>query len=670
MRITALLLLLPLIAAQEDPSTERLLRVIEKAYLEAGDPFDARAKAAALGYDRDRIFAFVRDEIAYEPYDGVLRGAGGTLFAGSGNSLDQALLLKALLEACGEEARIVTTELSDTSALRKKFLSQEPFARLRQRPKAGPDTADLLGADRGMFEDLVRERERREAEQVEEVVEGAVRESARLLKTVGGELAGGELKIPRTHYWVRAGEKDLDPCAIECDRSGAEEVRDLAPLRRRIAFRLALTREVGGKTEDVQLLNIAFPLGEVAWKPIHLVIEPSPEHFPSSKDFTKLDAKGRAGALKKAKVFQAGMLIDCKPYGSAPFDLYGRTYKVTKDGRVAAAEKLGKSIGDAFGKMFGEGEDKEPPSKLKALTFEVSVGKRVHKRVLFAADGSAMPIVGASILVETSLPPDGEMERRELRFLWRNLDTFRSIFAGKFDGLRVKAHCRFSSILLSYADLRRRVLARLLGKDRRFFRDRPGVVMEVRRMRWDGPDRVRFRHSLDIMENHITFVNASGKYLSELNLTFGVADTALESLLLVRSDPADTVASAWVIMERERLLGGKQTVKGALEISWGDGAKWCIDPATGACVGRIASGEGQGMVEYAWDLAGKVCQFGVFLGMYAGTVGSDTAKKADQLMGDLCCIVDGSWARRVVENKINKMRDGMWKAATDALAGK
>ena len=38
-------------------------------------------QALALDYDQDSIFRFVSDEIAYEPYPGILRGALGTLQA-------------------------------------------------------------------------------------------------------------------------------------------------------------------------------------------------------------------------------------------------------------------------------------------------------------------------------------------------------------------------------------------------------------------------------------------------------------------------------------------------------------------------------------------------------------------------------------------------------------
>jgi hypothetical protein len=55
------------------------------------------ALAAQLEYDPQKIFRYVADEIAYEPYAGILRGAAGTLASRAGNSVDKALLLGTLL---------------------------------------------------------------------------------------------------------------------------------------------------------------------------------------------------------------------------------------------------------------------------------------------------------------------------------------------------------------------------------------------------------------------------------------------------------------------------------------------------------------------------------------------------------------------------------------------
>ena len=44
------------------------------------------ARQRELGTDPESLFAFVRDAIGYEPYQGLLRGAQGTLLSRRGTS--------------------------------------------------------------------------------------------------------------------------------------------------------------------------------------------------------------------------------------------------------------------------------------------------------------------------------------------------------------------------------------------------------------------------------------------------------------------------------------------------------------------------------------------------------------------------------------------------------
>lgn len=73
--------------------------------------------AARLGYDVEQIFAYVRDEVAYEPYGGSLRGARGTAWSQAGSALDQSSLLVALLRAAGVPARYVSGSLGTQDVL-------------------------------------------------------------------------------------------------------------------------------------------------------------------------------------------------------------------------------------------------------------------------------------------------------------------------------------------------------------------------------------------------------------------------------------------------------------------------------------------------------------------------------------------------------------------------
>ncbi len=88
------------LAAQ--PLAEDLAPTVEAPLSEA-----ILSQALTLGYDAVAIFEFVRNSIAPELYAGGMKGAEGTLRQGSGNDVDQASLLIALLRASRVPARYV-----------------------------------------------------------------------------------------------------------------------------------------------------------------------------------------------------------------------------------------------------------------------------------------------------------------------------------------------------------------------------------------------------------------------------------------------------------------------------------------------------------------------------------------------------------------------------------
>ncbi len=74
-------------------------------------PLTMDAALSAMPTDWEAPLLFVQGAIRHVPYSGSVRGARGTLEAGSGNALDQALLLQRLLEARGVPARLVRGRL-------------------------------------------------------------------------------------------------------------------------------------------------------------------------------------------------------------------------------------------------------------------------------------------------------------------------------------------------------------------------------------------------------------------------------------------------------------------------------------------------------------------------------------------------------------------------------
>lgn len=78
--------------------------------------FDVTELGFALGFEAESMINFVRDEIYFEQYPGVLRGAQGTLMSRAGNAMDQAVLLATLLGDAGFETRVARGTISKADA--------------------------------------------------------------------------------------------------------------------------------------------------------------------------------------------------------------------------------------------------------------------------------------------------------------------------------------------------------------------------------------------------------------------------------------------------------------------------------------------------------------------------------------------------------------------------
>ena len=79
---------------------------------------DVATLSEILAPDFEGPFRFVQRQVRYVPYAGSVRGARGALLAGSGNSLDQTLLLAELYRVRGIAARLVYGRLAWRDAVR------------------------------------------------------------------------------------------------------------------------------------------------------------------------------------------------------------------------------------------------------------------------------------------------------------------------------------------------------------------------------------------------------------------------------------------------------------------------------------------------------------------------------------------------------------------------
>jgi len=135
-----------------DQAKQALDRVLTQAERIRGQldasQFDLDALSAKLGVKAGDIVKYVRDNIAFEQYPGLLRGAKWTLVGRAGNSIDQAALLATLLSKSGYQVKIEHGTLNPEQAT--SLLLQ------MQAPRKAPDSIGNLNAIETLMKQMAR----------------------------------------------------------------------------------------------------------------------------------------------------------------------------------------------------------------------------------------------------------------------------------------------------------------------------------------------------------------------------------------------------------------------------------------------------------------------------------------------------------------------------------
>ena len=561
------------------------------------DASDAKAKAADLGYDPDRIFAFVRDEVRFEPYAGVLRGARGALLGRAGNATDKSLLLKEMLEAGGHECRLAAGDLpaEKAGALVGQFLKAPfPSGPLSEMAKANgaaagetPEFLRAVAAETGLGADAlvqsVTSAQQRNVKRTAELWAAVDREAPPLAERLGasGVKLGRSFEdwqadlVRRTvrHVWVElagAGGEwvALDPSFPGSARGAAHAAGSELKLtdadEHRVVIRLVYRRggKGGADAEEVDLINVPLPAGRAAFDSASLAINPADALPPASK-LTQMSAEQVVKALAAVQKFQPVLYVGGESYYGKPFDLKGNLFEVSADGRVEGASKVGGAAGGLFGGggLGGGGEKpaEEGAGSFAGLAVTIDIQSpgaepARQERVLLTADDAAgehrrSPLLVWDILVQPQPVGAKWTSQRAVRHL---LDTLAPLVSASEDGsvqgveLDAIAAAKtrpFSPLLSGLSLMREAAVARQLAET-------PGVAAL-----WDTPlvavaersycMKPRTGHAcgmarVDIVDNRISFVpreagDAAGAAAARATLRQGVFDTAAEAAALRES---------------------------------------------------------------------------------------------------------------------------------------
>lgn len=235
--------------------------------------------AAALDYDQDAIYRFVADEVAYQPYVGMLRGPRATLVGRAGNAADKAALLAALLDASLIRTRYIVGTLGDASA---SALASGPLDLDTARARARLDTRTGAPAPSGtppspLIEGIIDRLPDIDASAsgwASTTIDATVRSISDVLAAAGIELPALTTSLPPLerdrHVWVQAelgtGWLDLDPTvagtqAGDTVATPTEEPTDTMPddLRHRIDLAVIVERLAGtGLVQDTVVEQSVF----------------------------------------------------------------------------------------------------------------------------------------------------------------------------------------------------------------------------------------------------------------------------------------------------------------------------------------------------------------------------------------------------------------------------
>lgn len=561
------------------------------------DPSDIAAQAGALHRDPQKIFEFVRDRVALEPYAGVLRGARGALVSGSGNSLDRALLAHELLKSAGIESRLVAGTMPDAhvDALLARFLAGGPVpdvvAKLSQTASESEVKAEAatLAELTGLEAEAIGELLRQSLTKGQQFRADTEAESAKTFSYLAGRLRNGNVTMKvdreatvamlkerlRKHYWLQIREADgswsnFDTAMPNATRGTAygTEPEPLAGVPEEefhtLEFSLVYQTMVDGAiTEDV-LVSGTFLSADALFEPLEFRIQPG-DLSADADALAKMDVRKKIEALKGIKRYQGILRSGAKVSASRFFDLEGNLY----DDAGPLLPISGGTFADAFG---GGGESTPQFLELRVTMRLTGPGRQPMTQVrtlLRSRDTQsptfAPPILEWELLLQPQWVSAEFVAHRALDQLVAVGNAFANAPAGQ--SLSSMELPPGASVLpLQVAQLRQIATTGILkGNDSvAAFIDEPMLLISgymIGSIR-EEEGLITAERSIDIVENAVRYVprNDAGQAAAyEAALRQSAADASIEDRFLRVAFPGFDTQSGTTIFNRG-LAGGRSAL--------------------------------------------------------------------------------------------------------------
>lgn len=593
-------------------------RMDKRMALVPEDGYDPNLRATELG-DANAVFAFVRDHIRTEAYEGEMRGPSGTLQSRGGSPIDKAYLLAGMLGAIGVPARLVHGQLGDSEMLQlvNQVATSIPVG-LPESPQLA-DAFKQLGIDANVARRQALDGVAKTDARVDATITAAQAPAAELaaaLQQGNAALSADDTALRkawatnlRDHWWVQVRQggtwSDWDPSTPDAKPGthlGAAPTADGIPEPGRdqqttLAIRV-IANYAGASPQSKTLVEASAPMAKIYGMPISLAIGDrsrgtldlkAATSFTPSISMGSDETTGDAFALDPPggpRVAALHLQIETDIPGQAP-RIVNRTILDRRNAQGAiddswTSERSAYAVTTTY-TMLAVSGDFDPGF---AAQREGEGLKAVHAFVEYVSAGG----------YGKQLPPAGIAAAYPMEDL----------------------HYYEQDALV-----RHRLEAAANGT-LHFFFDRPQIVMMHRALAMrDG--KISGIEQFDIVENGMAATGADAQAAIKANFVRGYVDTSIEQHLLAAPGDGGTIAlfaaakhaGIAATVSTDPKFGGIAIVPAApvaLEghdrVGW-----WQVEPASGNLVGRMDDGAGQELVEYAiarandWSTLYSMMQF-------------------------------------------------------------